>query len=334
MLPTRGYVRQQFLACLDDPAGAVFDPPNLPAGLTSPFTAAFNESYDVLFSAFLNQQVPQVENVVDGIIVPPMTTVLTPAAMGIADFADFSWIRERQAGSTDKFIDLIELDNLTQRAPSDRLIETVWQNNAFQFVGATTVRELQIKYVSSGQAPTDNNTVIGIDNSASFLSNYAAGKAGPRKGYPELGDAAMMFAVGPRFSAGVIGGELYRLIQPLVRERQHVQIAHKPFTVERRLGRVRRGPMYVGVQQGTTGGGAQNVPVQFSSADGTIVGTIDGTNAVFYLTLGVLSLSMYKNGDFQTAGADYTSLNNMVTFLPGSIPQLGDLLTSEAYPIH
>ncbi len=331
MLPTRGYVRQQFLACLDDPAGAVFDPPNLPAGLTSPFTAAFNESYDVLFSAFLNQQVPQVENVVDGIIVPPMTTVLTPAAMGIADFADFSWIRERQAGSTDKFIDLIELDNLTQRAPSDRLIETVWQNNAFQFVGATTVRELQIKYVSSGQAPTDNNTVIGIDNSASFLSNYAAGKAGPRKGYPELGDAAMMFAVGPRFSAGVIGGELYRLIQPLVRERQHVQIAHKPFTVERRRG-IRRALPYVAAQAGTTGAsGSVNIPSQFSTSDGTITPLPDGATTRFWLTLSVLSMQVFVNGVMQTSGVDYVSVTNQIDFLPASTPQTGDLITAEAY---
>jgi hypothetical protein len=333
MLPTRGYVRQQFLGLLDDPAGAVWDPPNLPVGIISPFTVAFNEAYDVLFSAFLNQQVPQVENVLQGIIVPPMTTVLTPAAMGIADFADFEWIRERLAGSTDRFLDLIELDNLTQRQPADRLIETVWQNNAFQFIGATTVREIQIKYVSSGLAPTDNNTVIGIDNSASFLSNYAAGKAGPRKGLDAEGQACMMFAVGPKFHLGTIGGELFRLIQPLVRERQHVQIAHRPYTTERRRG-IRRALPYVMAQQGTTGGGAQNVPVQFSNADGTIVGTIDGTNATFWLTLGVISFTLYRNGVLQTLNVDYTAINNQFTFLTASIPLAGDSLTAEGYPIY
>ena len=37
---------------------------------------------------------------------------------------------------------------------------------------------------------------------------------------------------------------------------------------------------------GTTGGGATNVPVQFSTSNGTITGVIDGVNCVFWLTIG------------------------------------------------
>jgi len=119
----------------------------------------------------------------------------------------------------------------------------------------------------------------------------------------------------------------------LIRQRQHVQIAHRPYSVERRRG-VRRAAPYVAAQFGTTGGGAQNVPVQFSSGDGTIVGTIDGTNATFWLTLGVIAFSLYRNGVLQTLNVDYTALNNQFTFVPASVPQTGDLLTAEGYPIH
>lgn len=335
MFPTRLQVKQRYLQIVDDPAGAVFTD-TVPPGSNSIsiFQAAFAEAYDIIFSAFLNEQVSRVEQVVQNIIVPPSPVPfsLSPAQMGIADFADWEWISERTAGSNDQFLDLVDEDRLWQRAPTDRLLETVWQNNAFQFVGCTTARELQLKYVSSGEAPTSDDTTIGIDNSLTFLSNYAAGASAQKKGYDEIGARCKSLAVGPKFDLGTIGGELFRLVQPLVRSRQNVQTAHKPYTTQRRLA-IRRGIPYVAVQQGTTGGGAQNVPVQFTSANGTIVGVIDGINAVFWLSVGIQSFSLYKNGLLQTMNADYTALNNQITFVPASVPQAGDLLTAEGYPI-
>lgn len=332
MYPTRAQVRQQFLALLDDPAGTVYDPSNLPAGQLSPFQAALNEAYDVLYNAFLNQQVPRIVLIQEGIVIPPMTTSVTPAEMGIDNFGSFEWLGERLYGSTDKFLDLTQLDRLDQRAPVDRLLQFVWRNNTFYFIGATTVRELQLEYDTSGVAPTTDVTIM-VDGCQTFLSNYAAGVAGGRKGEDELAARCFALAVGPKFNMGTVGGELYRLILPLVRERQHVQVAHKPYTTQRRLG-VRRGTPYVAAQAGTTGGGSQNTPVQFSSANGTIVGTMDGTNLVFYLTLGMLSFSLYRNGVLQTLNVDYTALNNQITFLVASVPQSGDLLTAEGYPIY
>lgn len=334
--PSRLDVKQAFWSLLDDPTGKVFTDiptPTTPVG-PSLFQVAFREAYDVLYSAFLNQQVPAVEIVVQGIIVPPYPTTfsLTPLQMNINDFADWEWISERAAGSNDKFIDLVDEDRLTQRAPTDRLLETVWQNGAFQFVGVTSVRELQIKYVSSGAAPLLDASQIQIDNSLTFLSNYSAGWAGILKGYDEIGQRCMGRAVGPKFDLGTVGGELFRLVQPLVRSRQNVPVAHKPYTTQRRILGRWRGIPYVAAQGGTTGGGSINTPVQFNTADGTIVGVIDGTNTVFWLSIGgVLTMQVFRNGVLQTPNVDYTSLNNQITFLPGSIPQPGDLLTAEAY---
>ena len=42
-------------------------------------------------------------------------------------------------------------------------------------------------------------------------------------------------------------------------------------------------------QQGTTGGGVQNVPIQFSTATGTIVPAPDGVTTIFVLTSGILA---------------------------------------------
>lgn len=58
-------------------------------------------------------------------------------------------------------------------------------------------------------------------------------------------------------------------------------------------------------------------------------GLINGTNAVFNLTnapnpLG--SLALFRNGVLQKAGTDYSLSGATLTFVPASIPRLGDLL--------
>lgn len=335
MYPSRGQIYGLFLQILDDPAASVFtDVANATTGAVSVFQSGFSQAFDLIFNNALNQQVPAVEQVVQGIIIPPspIPFSVTPAQMNLNSFADFEWISERQAGSTDKFLDLILEDRLSQRAPTDRLFETVFQNQAFQFVGCTTVREIQIKYVESAIAPTNNSAVIAFDNSLNFLANYAAACAGPGKGYDEIAARCRSFSVGPKFDMGMIGGELLRLMQPLVRSRQNVRIAPVPYTTQRRGYGRWNGIPYVASQAGTTGGGSQNVPQQLSSATGTIIGTINGVNALFWLIYGVISFTLYRNGLIQTQGFDYVALGNQITFNPGAIPQPGDTLTAEVYP--
>lgn len=339
--PTRLQVKQLYWQLLDDPAASVFtDTPNATTGAVSVFQSGFSQAFDLLFNNALNQQVPRVEQVVSGIVIPPspIPFSVTPAAMGLTSFADWEWISERQWGSNDKFLDLVDEDRLSQRAPTDRLIETVYQNGAFQFVGCTTVREIQIKYVASDVAPTADGASITFDNSLNFLANYAAGVTGGQKGYDAIADRCRQFSVGPKFDLGSIGGELFRLMQPLVRSRQNVQVAHKPYSTQRRAGTWRRGVPYVAVQQGTTGGGSQSVPMEFTTANGTITPAPDGTNLVFYIVLGVnQNITVFKNGVLQTYGiapGDYINVSNQINFNIGSVPLVGDILTSSAFPIY
>ena len=326
MYPTRTQVKTKFLIALNDPAGVLFDV----EGISNVFQPAFSAAYNTLFTSFLNHQCPRIE-LITSVIVPPLTTSLTPANMGIADFGDIIHLRERTPGSNDKFIELRMTDDLTQRPMADRLLEFSWRANTFWFIGCTTVRELEIKYDSSGQAPTDDSTAIMVDNCDDFLASYAVGIAGLPKGYEDLAERAMTRAVGSRFDEGVLGGLLLQLIQPLVRSRQHVQIAHKPYSTWRRFG-TRAAVPYVAAQVGTTGGTSMNTPVQFSTANGTIVGTLDGVNRIFWLTIGgVKGMSVAWNGVTQTPNVDYTALNNQITFAVSSIPQPSDIITADAY---
>ena len=321
MRPTRGYVKQQALAILDDPSGSRFGDPV--------FAAGFNEAYDALFNALLNAQCPRLTNIIE-FTAPINTTSLTPDQIGISDFADYEYMSERSFGTTEKWIDLNPVDRLTQRQPIDRFMEFCYRNDAFYFIGNTTVRDMQLCYETSGEAPTDDATVINLDGCATFLSNYTVGAIGGRKGYEDTAQRCMMLAVGPAYQNGVIGGELFRIVQPRVRSRQHVQMAPKPYSATRRM-MVRRAVPYVAAQQGATGGGSQNVPIQFSSNDGTIVGTIDGTNAVFWLVVGVVQATVYLNGIAMTTPNDYLRLNNQITFIGEQIPKPGDVITAQGW---
>lgn len=332
MYPTRADVKNSFWGLLDDPTGAIYVDFPADAPTISVFQPAFKQAYSALYQAFLNAQCPRIE-LVTTVTVTAFTTEMTPADMGIAGFGDFIWLRERPLGSNEKYRQLDPRDDLSQRKANQLLREFVWRNNTFYFVGATQNIELQVKYDTSAVAPTDDDTVIMVDDCESFLANYAASIAGPRKGDTDIAAICRDFAVGPRYSMGTIGGELFRLIQPLVRSRQNVQIAHRPYQANRGTGRgYRFAAPYIQAQQGSTGGGAMNVPIQYSTFDGSIIGDVDGVNAIFWLNTGAISgLLVERNGLSQTYGVDYTNINNQITFLAQSIPQTGDLITAEAF---
>jgi hypothetical protein len=299
-----------------DPPGAIFT--------DDIFQEGFSAAYDEMYNAFLRYQCPRIEIVQDGILVPPLTFSLTPAQMNLPDFGDIIYLRERTAYSTEKFKDINQTDDLPQRDPTDRIINFTWRNNTFYFVGATGTRELEIKYDSSGEAPTSNSAQIAVDSSLNFLANYAVGVSGRLKGYEEIADACMVTAIGKRSDQGIIGGQLFALIQPLVRSRQNVQIARKPFSATRwRAGHI--AVPYIAAQPPVSGG---QTSMLFSSAAGTITGTIDGANNTFALVSGTPVFMMwFINGLLQTPGVDYATTGNTAVFVAGHLPQSGDTLS-------
>ncbi len=320
--PSWQYIFNQVTGKLDlpYPATQVINPGVFQVGL--------NEAFDVMYSAFLAAQLPRIE-IVSYVTVVPGTTALTAADMGILNFGDFIYLSERTLGSNDRYIDLEPVDRLAQEVPTERLRQFNYRDNTFFFIGATTTRQLEIKYDSSGIAPSDPDALITVDACANFLTNYIVGVLGPRKGYDEIGAQCMRLALGANLNPAVPGGQLYALIQPLVRSRQNVQVARKPFTARRRIGTGWATP-FIGVQQGTTGGGVQNVPIQLSTFNGTVLPTPDGTTTVFVLIVGVVSISVVSlNGLGLTLGVDYTVLGNQITMTVA--PGVTDVITCEVY---
>ncbi len=318
MIPTRGQIKAQALGLLDDDAGKIFT--------ETVFATAFQQAYDELFQGLLTGQCPAIKNIVVYTL-PANTTSLTPAAAGISDFADLVKLREKLSGSSELFRQLDPREELTQRPPIDRLLEFVWRKNTFYFIGATSIRDLEITYESSGTAPTSDGTSIDVDGCLSVMSNFCAGIMGRRKGYDEIAAACMNFAVGPKYDEGTMGGAMFRLIQAKVRSEQKTPVAPRRFSSFRPLGLRRQGP-FVAAQ--TPGGGA-TAPIQFSYSAGTVTGTLDGANAQFFLAFPVSGVVVALNGSTLTPTQHYTFGVNVITFIAPYIPQPGADILVEAW---
>jgi hypothetical protein len=312
MISTYGNVRSRALARLDDPNQASFtDAILLPA---------IQEAIDALQGAFVFFEIPR-SKVVTTFTVGVGTTSVTPATAGIADMGEVIELKERLSGSTDRYVHIHEVDDLPQRDAGECLGSWEWRSDTFWFVGATTAREVWISYFSTTtQASSfDANASTGVDGALNFLSLYTVGAVGGRKGYYELAEDCMTKAVGSRYNDGVIGGELFRLCQPMVRSRQRVPVAPRAFSVSRRLLRPWAAP-YIAAN---SPGGGGTAPAQFTYAEGTVTGTLDGSNATFYLSYPVTTVVVALNGATLSQTLHYTHSANQIVFLAPYIPQPG-----------
>ena len=75
----------------------------------------------------------------------------------------------------------------------------------------------------------------------------------------------------------------------------------------------------------------QPPPQELTSIDNTIQGVIDGQNSVFTWQIYFPLISLYRNGVYLTQGVDYGAGPTAVSFFPGAIPQIGDVLTLKGY---
>lgn len=75
----------------------------------------------------------------------------------------------------------------------------------------------------------------------------------------------------------------------------------------------------------------QSPPQQLTSANGTIQGNIDGVNPLFQWQIYFPLIQVWRNGVRQTQGVDYGAGTTALTFLPGAVPQPGDIITLEGF---
>lgn len=225
MIPTLDDVFALSRAHLADPDGEVYNNQQL-----LPFAQmAYGEMYEKMLN--LGLSAPEATAYYT---LPANTVILTPATAGISNFGELQaqGLSERLAGSTEKYIPLAEQENLSQWDPVDRLRFFEWSGDAFNFVGATTDRQLKIEYWASASAPTSGP--LGIDGCQLFIAARAAALA-CRIREPQLSQQLDVDARGPRLDGNA--GYLYTLVNPMVLAQQRTTSVRPRFRPNSRFRR-------------------------------------------------------------------------------------------------
>jgi len=87
----------------------------------------------------------------------------------------YSGVTGSAATSSEKFIEMAGVARLAERDAMERLLEYAWEEDVFQFKGATAERQLKIEYTASGDLPQTGS--LGIDACGSFLIADTAWRA-------------------------------------------------------------------------------------------------------------------------------------------------------------
>lgn len=107
--------------------------------------------------------------------ITPTESVTTPHYPD--DLIEIQEVRERAAGSTDSFLMLQRKEFLQEFPVSNSLLFWCWENQIIKFnpAGASSIREIQLKYVSQAITQAiDETSIIGTINARSFLSYKTA----------------------------------------------------------------------------------------------------------------------------------------------------------------
>jgi hypothetical protein len=215
MIPDRSQVIALALRIAGDPTGKAFD--------TGDQSAAFEMAYRRVRSAMVEAQVPRSEKVVTYTL-PSGTTTLTPATAGITDMGEPGLLEERLSGSSDDYTEVEPRGVLPQFDAGSSLLYFEWREDAWQFIGATTDRQLRITYLESDAVPASGS--VGLDGSLNLLATLTAAYMAPWQGSPELGEKLMRDALGENRDGH--GGLMAEFISPMVRTMQRSHSVQPP----------------------------------------------------------------------------------------------------------
>lgn len=165
---------------------------------------------------------------------PANATSLTPLTAGISNFGELEaeGLAERLAGTSEKYIPLLEQEDLSQWDPTDRLRYFEWSGDAFRFVGATTDRDLRIRYLASS-TPKEAGS-LGIDDCHFFLAARTASLACKLR-EPELSVSLDVEARGDKRDGNA--GLLYALTNPMLLAQQRTPSVRPRFRPQSRFRR-------------------------------------------------------------------------------------------------
>lgn len=133
--------------------------------------------------------------------------------------------------SNEKWIPVVPVEDLPQVDPGDALRMWSYEDDTIEFPGATTARQIRLKYESSGVAPASGT--IGFTKARDFLSVRTASLMAPTRQAVTDGANLKEQALGPSGEADGTGGLIRQVVLPMLLEQQKRPRRPQPFRPRR-----------------------------------------------------------------------------------------------------
>jgi len=156
-------------ALLNDPDGNIY-----PDARVIPF---MQKAYRELQTKMMLNGLPVLKESSVDIPVAAGTLLLGDGSGLPTDFIYPIELHERVSGSTDRYEEMKELAWEGDYIPSDRLLYWNWREEEVKFAGATTPREVRIRYMKGLARITGVGSNIAVNNAVSFLATRTASLA-------------------------------------------------------------------------------------------------------------------------------------------------------------
>jgi hypothetical protein len=143
-----------------------------------------------------------------------------------ADLVEPIWLKERSFGSSDDWIDMTEKDFEPDISQTSELRYWTWREDLIKFVGATTKREVLMRYWKSLTVLTAAGDSLGFIFSEFFLGPQTAAYAAGSVGNLTLA-AELLFVKG--VNIGVAGAKLHMIIQGNIKGQQNLPARRIPY---------------------------------------------------------------------------------------------------------
>jgi hypothetical protein len=144
-----------------------------------------------------------------------------------SDLLEPIWLKERAVGGTNQdWIPMTETDFEPDRLQTDTLRYWAWREEAINFIGATTNRQVLLQYWKSIADIVDANSALGFLMAEVFLGPQCAGYAANATGNTTLaGELSYINGV----NVGVAGAKLDMIIRANVKGQQNLPARRIPY---------------------------------------------------------------------------------------------------------
>ena len=143
-----------------------------------------------------------------------------------ADLIEPIWLKERASGSSEDYIPMTETEFTPDFKQDTTLRYWDWRDEKINFIGATTAREVSLRYWKGLTVPTGANSSLGFIFAEIFLGPQTAAYASSSVGNTTLA-GELGYVQGQR--VGIAGSKLDMIIRANIKGQQNLPARRIPY---------------------------------------------------------------------------------------------------------